>query len=374
MHKLKFEFKIKAGEDPKTNVMCITSITTQDNHSYAVPERFQPITLHENISKTEIFKKVKSTLLKRHEKRQVWIPVTSEIKDKYVDEEGNIHINGYFLEEIVGTQAASAGISEEALSKILKNFADIKKDTCKSQTVKGFVDKFVISKFNHKTSNASQWLNIFESECIRLEIEDDIKKIEAFRLFLDDSCVDWYSSMLIKYTINSEWQTWKENFCETYADKGWSPIRYAIQFKFRQGSLLEYALKKERLLLEVNKSMDRVTMIDLIATGLPNFVADRIDRNNINETKDLFNIIRGLEHLVKKNYTEKRLGGIENKIKDTKLPCKICEKQNKRNRYHPEALCWFNDKKNDQQRREQIKNVNNTELETELNEINPKNL
>lgn len=38
--------------------------------------------------------------------------------------------------------------------------------------------------------------------------------------------------------------------------------------------------------------MDILTLIDLIATGLPNFIADKIDRNDLKETKDLFNNIR----------------------------------------------------------------------------------
>lgn len=80
---------------------------------------------------------------------------------------------------------------------------------------------------------------IFEAECTRVGINEDIQKIQVLRLFLDDSFQDWYSSMLIKYTVNSEWSIWKNNFCETYATKGWTPIRYAFLFKYRQGSLLE---------------------------------------------------------------------------------------------------------------------------------------
>lgn len=51
--------------------------------------------------------------------------------------------------------------------------------------------------------------------------------------------------MLIKFTINSEWATWKNIFCETYGNKGWSLVKYAFTFKFQGGSLLEYAMKKK---------------------------------------------------------------------------------------------------------------------------------
>ncbi|KAF2895857.1 hypothetical protein ILUMI_10320 [Ignelater luminosus] len=82
----------------------------------------------------------------------------------------------------------------------------------------------------------------------RLGIVDDIEEIEILWLFLEDSCIDWYSSMLKKLLLDSEWIRWKEFFCETYADKSWTLVRYAISFKYIADSLLEYALKKETLI------------------------------------------------------------------------------------------------------------------------------
>jgi hypothetical protein len=69
--------------------------------------------------------------------------------------------------------------------------------------------------------------------------------------------------------------------------------------------------------------------------------------------------------------------GSENKTKAKNgkdKPCRICEKGNKGIRYHPESSCWFQNKSNDGPKRDQIKHVNNSELETELNEMDPKNL
>lgn len=377
MDKLKFEFMVRAGEDPKTNIMCITSITDTDMSTFLVPEKHQPARLHEAVLATQAYQNVKNTIQKRHEKRQVWISLTPEMSKVYRDQDGNMQFQGYLLEEIP-QKPPSAGISDEILTKILKSVTETKKDTPKPHSnVKKLAEKFVIEKFNTKTSNVSQWMTIFETECARLEIVENVQKIECFRLFLMDSCLDWYGSMLIKHTVDSEWSVWKNKFCETFADKGWSPVRYAILFKYRQGSLLEYALKKERLILEVNKSIDKITLIDLIATGLPNFVADKIDRNDLKETEDLFNAIRGLEYLVNKKNIEKKkeIGSSETNFRERNkyIPCKICEKENKGNRYHPESSCWFKNKNSDRPKTEQIRSVNNSELETELNDINPKN-
>lgn len=378
MEKIKFEFMLKAGEDAKTNIIGVTSITDEDGRTFVFPDKLQPTKLHVELIQTQIFQKVKATLQKRHEKRQVWISMNSEMKAVYCDEDGNKQFKGYLLEEQTKPQSSTTGISEESLAKFMESFAEIKKESSKPFNRGRMAEKFVIEKFNSKITNVSQWMTIFESECARLGIEEDVKKIEIFRLFIEDSCLDWYKSMLIKHSINSGWAMWKELFCETYADKGWSPIRYAMLFKYRQGALLEYAIKKERLLLEVNKSIDKLTLIDLITIGLPNFIADKIDRNSLKKTEDLFNNIRSLEHMVNKKIFDKKVVAPESKIKEKHVkplvsPCQICENENKGIRYHPESQCWFNIKKYDRQTKAQIRSVNNSELETELNEIDQKN-
>lgn len=377
MEKLKFEFTIKQSEDPKTNIMCITSIIDADNNIFLIPEQLQPVKLHDEVIKTQHFQKVKTTLQKRHEKRQVWIALTPELRKTYIDEDGNMQFKGYLLEEStsrIQQQVSMNESSTEALTRILENFSELKKES-KQFNLKTIAEKFVIEKFTKRTSSVTQWMDIFEAECTRIGIDEDIQKIQVFRLFLDDSCQDWYNSMLIKYTISSEWYIWKKNFCETYANKGWTPIRYAFLFKYRQGSLLEYALKKERLLLEINKLIDKPTLIDLIVIGLPNFIADKIDRDQLKKTEDLFNSIRGLEHLINKKIVDKK-GVDPKKIKEENLkdrPCRICEKEKKATRYHSESVCWYKNKDSDRSKKELIRSVNNSELELSLNEIDQKN-
>lgn len=59
-------------------------------------------------------------------------------------------------------------------------------------------------------------------------------------------------------------------------------------------------MRKEKQLLEVRKTIYKGTLIDLIAAGLSNFITDRIDREALKETEDLFNEIRKLEHMTEK--------------------------------------------------------------------------
>lgn len=290
-----------------------------------------------------------------------------------MDDQENIQVDGYFLEEITQSAANSTGISEESLTHILEKLTESKQQHHNQKNVKTLAEKFVIEKFTGKNSNVYQWMVVFEKECDRFDIKQDVQKIEIFRLFLENSCLNWYSSMLIKLTLNSEWEKWKENFNATHANKGWTSVRYAFSFRYKTGSLLDYALKKERLLLEIRKSIDTSTLVDLIAVGLPNFVSDKINREELEVTEDLFKEIGKLEHLVNKTFFENNTTTNHN-TKDKfekQRQCKVCEKLKKGTRYHTESSCWF--KKIEEEGKYQIKNVNNSELEVELNNNNQKN-
>lgn len=124
-------------------------------------------------------------------------------------------------------------------------------------------------------------------------------------------------------------------------------------------------------MLEVRSSIDQGTLIDIIAAGLPGYVADRLNRDELEETKDLFNDIGRLEHLVQKRNSEKKFNRIaEGKTKiSEKTPCKNCEKSGRGVRYHPETKCWFNQRKEEGTG----KQTNMSLIESELIESDQKN-
>lgn len=66
MDKLKLKFIINASEDGKTNVLCITSITTEEGTSFKVPKEIQKADLHTSITTSSVYATVKNTLKKRH--------------------------------------------------------------------------------------------------------------------------------------------------------------------------------------------------------------------------------------------------------------------------------------------------------------------
>ena len=76
-------------------------------------------------------------------------------------------------------------------------------------------------------------------------------------------------------------------------------------------------MKKDRLILDINKSIDPKTLIDLIATGLPEFILNKINRDDLEDSTDLFNEIRKYEGIVYKKITTKSNNSIRLILKNT---------------------------------------------------------
>jgi len=375
MNKLQFEFKVKPGNDGKSNVICITSITTEDNRTFLIPEEHQAAGNHKKMTKTTTYEMIKKTLKKRYQIRKVWLELTEDLAKTYMDQVGNIKFGDEFLEEV--TEEFATSKTQEESSTLNKRLEKLIENTqmAKQEDLQKISQQFIIEKFISKNTNANQWMEIFEKECLRFNIITDEKKIETLRLFMDKSATDWYSSMIMKLSLNSEWSIWKQKFCETFANKGWSPVIYALSFKYKEGSLLDYAIRKEKLLLDMRNSIDSGTLIDLIAAGLPHVIINKIDRETLKDTTDLYNEISKYEHIINKKKVFTRKNDTINTRKDNEehKPCKNCEKLGKTNRYHPEEKCWYKQKKHNQERSSLIKHVNNSEIEAELNNTDQKN-
>lgn len=374
MEKLRFDFKMKSSSDGKSTILCVTSISTSDGRTFAIPEDLQNIASHKELQTTQTVAKIRNSLKKRGQYRKIWISLTDTLSKVYLDEEENVQFENQYLEEITEkeTEHNVSYTTDETIKKLLERILADKEQKSEIQNLSKIAKDFTIDKFDGKNSNASQWIEEFQTECERCMVTEDRKKIEMLKFFAEKSAADWYSCMILKFTVESLWKDWKENFVETFGNKGWSPIKYAFAFHYQNGSLLEYALKKEKLLLQIRKTIDKQTLVDLIAIGLPNYVIDRIDRETIKETQDLYNEISRLEHLTRKNATESKPKMSYNKEKRTeeKKPCQICENAKRGKRYHPESNCWFKEKN---KKNEPLKTVNNSELETDLNMEDPKN-
>jgi len=360
MQKLRFEFVVAASDkDPKSNTLYITSITTEEGEKYELSEEYRNIIHHNELKKTDLYNKVKANI-KRHDRRIGWIQLTEELKSVYSDEMGNIQFKG----QLLNIASEKDKNQDSTLNKLLEQLVISNTKPDKEINLKKITEKFVLEKYAHKTTNTQQWMRIFEKECERFKIEEDNIKIETLRVFLDKSCMDWYQATLSQLEIDNNWSEWKKRFLETFADKGWNSWRYALAFRYKEGALINYATKKERLLLDVNKKMDPASLVAIIIAGIPDFIADRIDQDEVKDSTSLFNEIRKYESLTNKKAVKDYKLDNKKKIFEKK-PCGTCETLGKGARYHPEEKCWF---KEHEKSKNKFGIIGNTSvLEVELN-------
>jgi len=114
---------------------------------------------------------------------------------------------------------------------------------------------------------------------------------EAVRL-LEGAALDWYNSRRLTFS-GATWAKWRESFLDTFAPKGWSDARSAISYCYFSGSLSEYAIKKENLLINFHSKMDDVMKITLIILGLPISIQEKIDPSEISSVETRL-IVRAL--------------------------------------------------------------------------------
>jgi len=99
--KLQFEFRAVASpKDSKTTVIAITSIGTEQGEKYAIPDELSYADFHEELKKTIAFKKVRNSLKKRHDELKIWITLSKELQEIYLDDEGNIQFEEKYLKQI----------------------------------------------------------------------------------------------------------------------------------------------------------------------------------------------------------------------------------------------------------------------------------
>ena len=220
-----------------------------------------------------------------------------------------------------------------------------------------------IEKFNGK-QNALEWMKTFELECTRNEITEDRVKIKCLKIFVADRANDWFQATKIKTPMDN-WSPWKESFTKVFAEKGWSKIRYAHNFKYLNGSLIEYALKKLRLVLETDADLPENSRMNLIVLGLPIFIQDRLDREELPDTDTLINKLGQFESSVK--YSPPIVGSerrtreqsqFEKRTNSNMTPgttpnrkaCSVCELLGFPARFHPIEKCRNRDRNSSRMR------------------------
>ena len=156
---------------------------------------------------------------------------------------------------------------------------------------------FAIKQFDG-TQKATDWILEYETECEKYEIQNDEKRIKNLKKYLGKTASEWYQTNLPK-DEEYNWENWKAAFLKAFSNKGWSAVRYAYNFKYISGSITEYAIKKEQLILEVRRKISKETRINLIVIGLLIHIQDKIDKEAVQSTNDLIGLLGQYEDQTK---------------------------------------------------------------------------
>lgn len=355
MVKIRVFLAFEASSDPKTSVRNVKQFKIlPDGPIYLIPTKFQLITFHPELAKIPTISRGLQQLTKRGMTQNLNVTLDENIKPIYFDEEDNPQFRETYLEEHTPLPVPVSSTAKTAPRTIAKDF--------------------VLEKFTGKSQNATSWIAQFESECIRCELKTDAYA-ETLRLFLEGQFVtDWFQITIKDYGFTLSWEEWKEKFIEDFSNKGWSDVTYAFNYSYLKGSLAEYALKKLRLLLECDPSLQQISRINLIVTRLPDRVRNRLNREDLESTSDLISALQGLEHLVTYTYKPtKRTSEPSPKTNEkSEKFCQGCFKNGRTYHNHTDADCGFNPI-NKGKRFENpntaklVKVANNTQLEEVIN-------
>lgn len=344
-------------KETKDLVYCVDSIKRPDDEiRYKIPKQFQPAKYHAALFELPIVRTAIKNMTKAGHYRNLRLTLTGPLVTKYADGDGNFVFEEFYLEET--TEDTRTASEEATLSQ-----NSIK--SSREDILRNIEKKFSIEKFKGK-QKPEDWIETFETECVRYEVQEDVLKVKCLRLFLQERALDWYDALAMKNT-KDDWRAWETSFKKVFAAKGWSQVRYAYSFRFMTGSLIEYALRKEKLVLEVESRMTEISRINLIVMGLPIYIQDKLDREAKKSTDELINKLGQYEtndkpKSVNKKYdgdikTGEQRGSRSNSEKQfVKRPCSICESLGYRNRFHPLDKCrnrneqLQSERKNDQMR------------------------
>lgn len=395
-------FTAADSKDPKTTVTFVYSIEVLSGPNagiYGFAPEHRALTSHEALCKLPVIAGIVRALKSRGQIRRGLLKLPPEVRVLYFDDNDNVVFKDDYLEEVqqlekpktsstTGTQPPPPPTTiPVVVAPPRKPLQSIMKDA-------------VISKFNEEKSNAMIWLESFEKECSRLEVEEKDFP-QALKLFLEGTAIDWYEMNLILLQDTS-WPHWRKEFVENFTIKGWSQPKYAVNYKYMGGSVSEYARKKLKLLAETSKTLPEEWRVLMVIAGLPDSISTKIKRDRASSVNALIAEINQLERPGLKNASSKFGVKVTTKSDSSKIenmnnqsdrrkfqseirPCRICEKAGKPGRFHPEPECltaanmksgktFTNTNFKQKNSERNVKVTNNTEIEDALNnEDVPKN-
>lgn len=291
-----------SAHDSKTTVPRVKFMQfTPDGPFYAFPPELQDKDLHTDLFDSTAGKLAKAAVKIRGTSAPVNVTFTSEVYAKYVDDDENPVFRNTLLRIWVPPPRPTVYSSTSSSSSTCADGppAHFQPQPPREKSLASIAKEIVLEKFGTRRVNASSWLDMFESECLRVELSQE-KFWQIIRLFLEGYALEWYDSC--RQTIDHDrWELWRDSFLDSFSDKGWSAARAAFSFHFIAGSLSEYAIKKQNLLINLHRNIDDVMTTYHIVTGLPLSVQEKLDRSEITSTRELLRKLNALDRPARSN-------------------------------------------------------------------------
>lgn len=377
MSEKKFEvYLVAEGVDKSTFVNLKRIRVLGEENWFRFPAEVQKISAHHTaLASLPSIKSALNVIKNRGQFRNVKVTCPDTTVKLYMDTDENFVFNGLMLEEI---PAGSSALPPDP--KVAELASCISKLATHPESVKEILKHFLVEKFSPKNRNVEAWCTLFEQESSRFSLVGQ-KQIEVFKSCLDPSMNDWFAVSQRKLALTADWKDWKELLLSSFSDSSWKPIRHAFNFRYIGGSYIDYAIKKERLLLELDRALPDLVILDLIVVGLPHSIQNSLNRNTVTSIKVLHNKLKKFESEDKEsqlkskpfreNFNKKKSDDNQEFVQMNKnfnvnrKPCSICLKKGA-NRFHSENVCW---------NKEKIvsKTVNSTEMESSSFEEESKN-
>lgn len=333
--------------DSKTTIVKVKTIQLENQPEvYQFPPDQQTRTHHQKLFEHEIIKTVVKSLTTRNKYRKVNITSREdELLELYLDEEGNVVFNEFYSEVVKSPSPSSHTTpippTEKTMQSIAKNL--------------------VLDKFDGTDADAESWLIVFEKECERLGVEEE-KYAEMLRLCLHGAALEWYSVFLKINKLSHAWKFWKASFVDTFGSKSWSEIALAYTYKYLGGSVLDYALKKRNLLIDIDPDLSTRSQINLIVIDLPDYIKTRLNRKDLTKVDDLMSKLRQIDpsrNKINSNVVKK-----SDEVQ--KKTCEYCDKMGFPGRRHAEENCRVKISHQNKIQNSEFKIANNIEAQEEI--------
>lgn len=388
--RLQFHILVGASSDGKSNVTLIRRVRFAESDTwYGFPAEAHPCSAHPDLIKVPIIKSAISSLKSRGSYRNVNVTLSSDVYSQYVDDDDNFVFGDCVLGELDVSPARSSSDSSPSASDSVVACLE-RLSAPKEDSLKEILRHILLEKFLPKNRNVESWCDRFEKELDRFKLSGR-RQVEVLKSCLDPSLNNWFIVTQENLPTDAEWLLWRQELIANFGDCSFRPLCSAIGFKYIGGSLVDYAINKEKLLIESNRGYSRSVMLDLIVYGLPSHIIKSLNKNNITnmqllkdklkkyEGDDKFNSNKikssvrssspnSFRRFDNKNNVNNNVNAGKKNFSKVK-ECSFCAKKGNPGRLHPESNCWFKERQETPQ-----KSVNNLELASSSSEDElPKN-